>query len=1559
MKACEGVKTYHDQEEKIMPKKKYWESNEWKEEKASLKKKYWALKEWKKDYEEDKKFLEECFQKGKEMMDEENPDYQFDDPALGKELVEIFRTALQAMNSDGHFSNEELEPLSGFKDIINDEDKLYDLMETAEALDAERPMFGSKGEDLVHFAKILNERFGIDIIHERVQDRINEWLNSAELEPDPEKKAQREREEAERRAREARPNAFLEEIDDEPNPDNVPYRPKQDGAENEEQPVKQEVPGKKQEEPKAEPEKQSEIEVPQEAANINQIAEELAKNDFLPDDKPEEKKEKQNDAQAEQKEEPVKQEVPGKKQEEPKAEPEKQSEIEVPQEAANINQVANGLAKNDSMPDDKPEEKKEKQNDAQAEQKEEPKNEPTPTELAIENMKLAAVRENPLIPFKDEEMSRTGKHPDMKQLFGEYLRLKGAVQNNTATDAEKDAFNYINSESKKISKENIFFDKEKSITGRLLDPLMDIKFRAKKIRYELSNAISPEKMSDQWQEIDGYLKKLSEAGPQTNVEECASALHVFFNNNAELRKDKKEFKNSKLIRAEIAALAGQAEKLSNLMGDKLPSASPIRLDQRRTLAEELDEAKAMERVLTDFDGEQKILDHVGKAMQNSKAWAAGQLQNSKIQRLGDTPAAAALKTALQELAAADENAVPMNLADKLLTVSGAASALNLNGLASRAAEHFTAMSGYLGMRDVTKSLKYNRDMIEKGGNYFDPENKQPENGKQAAEKKQDQPQVQDEKKAEVQENKQPENGKQSAEKKQDQPQVQDEKKAEVQENKQPENGKQSAEKKQDQPQVQDEKKAEVQENKQPEPKAPKKPERKKLSPEELEARRKAALEDQVKTIKTAVQSETLGAEQRGSALLNTFGPNGTIPSSEVPDKYYSPEAAAEYGKTELPVPKGLTPEIVALLALSNSMDDSRYDFNRKMTESSSPTDKFDYPAWNRSYILSSLIKVDARCRDFSDIMVDSRKQTKYALEEYEKGNYQPIRKAIKVLAKNVKDYMLDANTDKRLDCPDKEVYKLFMQMEQIPELGFKEEFTESQLAKLHALNAQMESGDRFYKSAQQLMETPPEAGSEERKQLVFDMLMNAGMMRAASADDGAFNKVKKIRDDIFAEFGAQLDPPVSGNRMESKISDLVLDSDLDLRTRFEMSRIHQGFLGALMMPVCPSEHFSAVQGYLAEPNGKEQLTAAYREAIEKSDLYQQLVNETDPQKLALNIEKARTQEFEKYKGVKLDVSKAEHYCAQTPMTDALIKNWKDCFQREFAHEIGPKKMEKALSGLKSHTSNLFHRNSAEIIALREKTELLKRTLKEKGFGAMQDPAVRQMVKDTYQASIQYTLAKRREAGVSEADSTWRPKTPGGKARYEAALAVEAYTKQFLDEKELMREAEMDVKQQEEEQILAAQLREQNKRFGGKGAADTAVQTALQNIKKSYDPKAFMYLPEEQQRQLMEEKIAGFIAVRTVAEASERAEKNGMKISKAQFDSAVKDAVKEVREREDFKELMTGNPVADLVDAANTPGGKGIMIKLAQAQKKIDQQMKLAENEKQAEVNKNAPDRNLQ
>ena len=1414
-----------------MPKKKYWESEEWKEEKASSKKKYWASKEWKKDYEEDKKFLEECFQKGKEMMDEEDPAYQFEDPALGKELVEIFRTALQAMNSDGHLSNEELEPLSGFKDIINDEDKLYDLMETAEAFDAERPMFGSKGEDLVHFAKILEERFGIWIIHERVQDRINEWLNSAELEPDPEKNAQREREEAERRAREARPNAFLEEIDDEPNPDYVPYRPKQDGAENEKQPVKQEVPGKKQEEPKAEPEKQSEIEVPQEAANINQVANELAKNDFLADDEPEEKEEKQNDAQAEQ--------------------------------------------------------------------KEEPKNEPTPTELAIENMKLAAVRENPLIPFKDEKMLWRKQHPDLKQLFGEYLRLKGAVQNKTATDAEKDAFDYINSESKKISKENIFFDKEQSITGRLLTPLMDIKFRAKKIRYELSNAISLGKMSDQWQATDGYLKKLSEAGPQMNVEECVSALHAFFNNNAELQKDKKEFKNSKSIRAEIAALARQAEKLSNLMGDKLPSASPIRLDPKRTLAEELDEAKAMERVLTDFDGEQKILDHVGKAMQNSKAWAAGQLQNSKIQRLGDTPAAAALKTALQELAAADENAVPMNLADKLLTVSGAASALNLNGLASRAAEHFTAMSGYLGMRDVTKSLKYNRDMIEKGGNYFDPENKQPENGKQAAEKKQDQPQAQNDKKEEVQE------------------------------------------------------------NKQPEPKAPKRPEKKKLSPEELEARRKAALEDQVKTIKTNVHNEALGAEQRGSALLKTFGPNGTIPSSEVPEKYYSPEAAAEYGETKLPVPKGLTPEIVALLALSNSMDDTRYDFKHKMTDSSSPNEKFDYAAWNRAFILTSLIKVDARCRDFSDIMVDSRKQTKYALEEYEKGNYQPIRKAIKVLAKNVKDYMLDANTDNNLDCPDKEVYKLFMQMEQIPELGFKEEFTESQLAKLHALNAQMESGDRFYQSAQQLVENPPEAGSEERKQLVFDMLMNAGMMRAASGDGGAVNKVTKIQDDIFAEFGAQLDPPVSGNRMKKKIGELTVDTTLDSRTRFEIERIDYGYLGALIIPIAPSEHFSAVQGYLAEPDGKEQLTAAYREAIEKSDLYQQLVNETDPKQLALNIDKAGQQELEKYKGVKLDGSKAEHYCAQTPMTDALIKKWKESFQREFAHEIGPKKMEKALSGLKSHTPNLFHRNSAEIIALREKTEMLKRTLKEKGFGAMQDPAVRQMMKDTYQASIQYTLAKRREAGVSEADSTWRPKTPGGKARYEAALAVEAYTKQFLDEKELMREAELDVKQQEEEQILAATLKEQNKQFGGKGAADTAVQTALQNIKNSYDPQAFMYLQEAQQRQLMEEKIAGFIAVRTVAEASERAVKNGMKISQAQFDAAVKDAVKEVREREDFKELMSGNPVADLVDAANTPGGKGIMIKLAQAQKKIDQQMKLAENGKQAQVNKNAPARDMQ
>ena len=728
---------------------------------------------------------------------------------------------------------------------------------------------------------------------------------------------------------------------------------------------------------------------------------------------------------------------------------------------------------------------------------------------------------------------------------------------------------------------------------------------------------------------------------------------------------------------------------------------------------------------------------------------------------------------------------------------------------------------------------------------------------------------------------------------------------------------------------------------------PKRRVRKKIDPAEQERRRKEQEAKDLKSTQESMKNNAAGKEKRRSLILSRFGPDGKIKGTDDPEKYFTQEAAEKYNNTKLPVPEGLTPDMVAIIALGTAMDGTRYDFNKKMTQSGRPLEHFYYKNWNREFIYMSIIPGDDRSRDYSHIMENSREETKKALEAYQNHDFEPVKRSLKSFTDIIRLSVLDCDKSSRMDANHREYFRILNEMKDIPQLGVKEMFSEKEWKRIQVYAAQTEAADQFYQTASKMVNETPEAGSEERKKIAFDMLLNAGLMNAEQGAPDSFRKIDAMTDSLLNKIGRQFDPPMSGRSLTETLQEMdplkaspeLGQAILNLKQGYSENQIRKG---------CPAIDISPAQGYLSEPDGKQKLTELYKDAILKSDLYQKLVSEKDPYKLSKLVNQAKGSNFTKYREVELDDTKAKQM-SDDSLSKEIEKNRVKDLNKVFAYKIGPKKLKEALNGLDSGTMDLFHNDSDEIKELREQTRLLRGMLMAKGEEALFDPDVKKTLKDTYKASVKYQLAKRTEAGADEADSSFQPKTPGGKRRYNAAADIEKYTKQFLDMEEIRKEAELELRQEEEQKIMQAKMKEQNKTFDGKSMGDKAVRAAMKEAKECFTPQMFLY-EEKETKEIVGEKIAKVLAARTVAEASERAAQNGKKMKQADFNRYVAEVTQEVKNREDFKELMRSNSAASLVEAASTNNGKELMVKLTKARKTVDSRV---QKNNAAEQNLNA------
>ena len=733
--------------------------------------------------------------------------------------------------------------------------------------------------------------------------------------------------------------------------------------------------------------------------------------------------------------------------------------------------------------------------------------------------------------------------------------------------------------------------------------------------------------------------------------------------------------------------------------------------------------------------------------------------------------------------------------------------------------------------------------------------------------------------------------------------------------------------------------------------------------EYYKAKSKQYTEEEIQKSKDDFRKEADGQKERIHLLTDRFGPNAKIIGTDEEGKYFTKEAAEKYNSIKLPVPEGMTPEMVSIIALGNAMDKTRYDFNKKMTASSRPFEEFHQEEWNRSYIYTSIIPQDSRSRYFSDIMADSREVTQKALEAYQNKDYQPVQHAVSQFCDMAKSTMLTATTNMSLSTNEKQYYKILNEMSKIPELKVKENFSPTQWARIQTLGAQVEGADRFYSNAAELMEKMPQAGSEERKQLAFDLLLNAGIMQAEKG--GKKPSVLKLQDQMCEKFGKLIDPPMSGHDFEmhlQKHANSVLNPDK--RQAAACTKLEFGIPEDLESRVFPAECFSPAQGYLAYPDGRQQLSAEYKNAIENSPLYKKLVNETNPLKLSQHIEEAKDKDFTTYNSVKLNNSKAKLLESDKSESNRIMREWDKGFHEEFAHQIGPKLLDKNLKHLNDRSFKLFSSDTPEnrqLDTLCAEVRMLNYRMKKNGQGCLEKDEVKQSMQSTYDLCASFMEDMRKKGGAGENDLNWLPKSSLDRKHYKAAKEILKYTEQFVVDKEKsLKELEAEEKAKEAEAIKRAQEKEQNRTFEGNSMCDQFMQKAMQEVSNAYQKhtEACAKSPDGKDAKTqknLELSIAKVVAVRTVTLVQESAEKNGFRFTENDFNKSVKTINNEIHEREDFKVLLRDNKLTDLVSAASKKGGKELMMKLADAGKTVDREAKQAEamqKAKEHELQKN-------
>ena len=810
-------------------------------------------------------------------------------------------------------------------------------------------------------------------------------------------------------------------------------------------------------------------------------------------------------------------------------------------------------------------------------------------------------------------------------------------------------------------------------------------------------------------------------------------------------------------------------------------------------------------------------------------------------------------------------------------------------------------------------------------------------------------------------------------------------------------------------------------------------------------------------------------ERRVKQILDRYGPEATLPVGETreewkqrqidefrrnngPDKplpdfdkeddmnidKFDPKTVAEYSAIKLPVPDGLTPEIVAMVAMSAGMDSEKYNFARKMSDSSPGG---DLETFNKGYHYMNIASDDPRVRAYSDILVDSRKEAQKALIAYQNGDPSLVQKHLKTFVAQAKKANLDHCdvSATSLTAPAIEVRTLVNDLINDTRFDFSDIFTEKDKIMFNSVSQKLKASDKANgifnkyepvepkKAEKEAGEAGlkfktdlPEAGSEERKKEIEEMLFNKMLANTSYYGFKGNDKVYEDAQNLPEKYKDSYAPNINKNKLFDVLYHLGCNKAEKKSELQQAVADASGEMYGRLNEALEKSYVSPVDTALSEENGLENLREKFMPLIRKSPEFLNFVNAKTPEEMKKAMAEFNQQSLDSFKDqIELDtsmsdkltnnnevynkaidecekkISKAVCMLNAKHFTDKIIAlnnaqqelklgefedpfattlrekytklkelnenydynkgpigndaDYKMKFEEvkvlEKGFEIkkaGEKQFDEQLGLLNSTPKSIFQRNhqdSAEIIALREKTQELQKMNKDfapgSGYNSINDdPEYQQKLLEAYKASIAY---QKKVAKSNFGKEGWEPSSDMGKDRYKGALAVEALAKKVIPE--LI--------------VSDMNLEEQRKDIERTGKSDydniykeTAAELKKSQSKAQGEPKRAEEV--ELARQNNVDKLARLIAIKTVNKHYETAIKKGATneiASRSAFSQDVTQYAKEIKKREDFRRMIKDNPMDKLIAAATEKDGKALMAKLGEAHVKIGREKMFAADRK--------------
>ncbi len=695
-------------------------------------------------------------------------------------------------------------------------------------------------------------------------------------------------------------------------------------------------------------------------------------------------------------------------------------------------------------------------------------------------------------------------------------------------------------------------------------------------------------------------------------------------------------------------------------------------------------------------------------------------------------------------------------------------------------------------------------------------------------------------------------------------------------------------------------------------------------------------------------------KKRYTNIVDHFGKNASIDPGKN-EEYYTNEAAQEYRSIVLPDVEGMDDDMIALVSLGVAFNEK----NLHGSYTSSTAASLDMVSFNRVFLEDNIAKGDdKRTKGFSPIMPVLRKEAKEALDEYNKGDKQKVKAALKNIAEYIKDDIgsLTFNSNTRGVGHKKGFYKTISKFMDDPDLGVKEMFNERELARIKANIKKEEAFAKSNIAAKELIENPADANTPEREKQVMDYLMNMSIA-AINADSTIKNDlvendmINSVKDIIDHDANIELIDS-EGNVKSS--SDLISDLNVSVnqsvnidyaekssKYKSKYNNIITNSSSNVLKNIYMERNISHEEALLSEDDGVKKFTDLYKDTVKDSPIYNSLMNAKTPKEMSKALDNAALR-FTAYgtetiphktavseKAAKLSEGRTAEY-------KKALTNFRNDLRATIPGAAARTDLDSITAGLNSQPSkfNVFqmnHEDSQSIIDLREKTfefeKLLYTVPKEP---VLANEKVRAALMEAYKASIKYQTEKMKEAKADPNNNKWEPTSKMGKDRFRAAKKIEELAKEFImdDIMKLENEAAM-----EENKKLAeeAELRNINKfkelsetKLGEDTIQGKALNSAIEALRK--DKEKFPFADRS-------ELVADIMAVKMVSDFYKSAKIKVTAKNANDFKEDVENTSKDLQKRDDFKHMMKSRPL-DAETAALEDGGKMLFPMLATAKRNM-------------------------